>query len=474
MHEQRVYFGGAGTPSSNGGRQFWGSRIGNVYDMKNFDPDTDWDSDNSTPWSGTIAIGGNIKTMNSAKTLIFNCDDAEVVAYGTNGALGKLDFTFETGTSFGSSSAQATRVNNYVTFVEQNRSAIRDLVFDDTETRYKSSNLSFIADHLRDNDSIAQIEPFRFQDSAVLVVRTLYGLLLTVTLDRDYNVNAWTKFEMYSNGDGSLSDGYDRIVTIGHGPVTTTAYGKGAPLCPDTLWAIVERVVNSTTIYSLEYIGAMFDDELDVSDQPLESGSAPVGFNFPKYLDGGVLYKRLSSSTVQKVCRDETTGSGASGTTWGGLSEFPGETVHAFADGIYIGEISVNTSGETTLTTAATYLYLGYKYTMKVQPLPIEGPTQVGSSMNMHKQASEVLLRFYKTVGARYGIPEAHKTPEKLHDIEFREPSDNLSDPIPLKSVDKFVALPGGARRKYSIYLESTVPYPCNLLAMVYEAVIYD
>lgn len=454
-HEQRLYFGR--------GSKFWGSRIGNVFDMLNFSTDADFDADNSTPWAGELSQGGNIQTMSSAKSLVMLGDAGEVVALGTQGPLGKLDFSFDNSTSFGADPVQPVRVNNFLTFVQKGGYKIRDIIFSNDEQQYKASDLSFVADHLTTGSPIRQICPFEFQNSSMLLARTAKGELLSLSLDREYSVNGWAKHHI----GGALGSGEPKILALCPSEILAP-HEDSYDIKTKTVFAIMKITINSSTEYALVQMGEFYDPD----EGRALPANAPV---HPHYLDYGINYVWTGAASTEIILYTSDYGFVPVATTaWTGLTRFANETVHAFADGIYIGEITISGTGTVTLETAASWLYLGYKYKMRVQPLPIETGSQVQNAQGLQKRTNEVLLRFYKSVGCNYGIPEDSKTPEKLHAIEFRSPSDPLDEPVPLFTGDKYVSMPGGARRKYSVYIESSLPYPLNILAMSYDGMTYD
>jgi hypothetical protein len=206
-YQGRVIFGG----SSSYPDTVWGSRIGNVFDMMEVPfvqsaDFTGYAEDNSRPFTLTpnSAEASNIRALSSAKTLMIHTDRSEIVAYGTQMALGPNDATFESSTSFGASTPMPTRTNNFSVFVEKGGRKLRDITFNNDEGQYKSSDLSFLADHLTLDgvditespiDPIVEIVGVNFGTSLIFA-KTQHGRLLAVTLDRDYKINAWSQIKL--------------------------------------------------------------------------------------------------------------------------------------------------------------------------------------------------------------------------------------------------------------------------------------
>jgi hypothetical protein len=106
-------------------------------------------ADNSRPFTLTPNSGevSNIVAMSAQKTLLINTERNEINAYGSNGALGPLNVVFESTSSFGATAVQPVRINNFMTFVQANGFKVRDITFSFAEDQYKSTDLSFVADH---------------------------------------------------------------------------------------------------------------------------------------------------------------------------------------------------------------------------------------------------------------------------------------------------------------------------------------
>lgn len=456
-YQQRLYFGR--------GNEFWGSRIGNVFDMYNLGIDTtdyNFTDDNSTPWNGTLTTTKKgIQTMSAAKTLVLNCGDSETIMYG-QGALGKRDVNIEASTFYGAEAVKPVRVNNYLTFVQNGGRKLRDVIFNFDENQYKSNDLAFPAEHLTLGDPIRQIVAGELYGASMIFARTASGALLSATLDRDYQINAWAKHPI----GGDYQGGEPEVISLCVVPSQSAANTAGVTIKEDVVYALIRRTINAVDKVYMERIERFYDPD---DERALATGQPSHAF----YLDGSCMYARTTGGAAEAILGTTVSGTKQAGTTWTGLTRHSNETVSAFLDGVYIGEVTVSNTG--TLTTASgTWLYLGYKYKMQVQPTSLEFGAQIGSAQGIHKRANDVYARFYKSVGCKYGIPESRDTPEKLHVLEFRETEDLLNSPVPLKTWDMQLSMPGGYRRTLDVYFESEYPYPCNILALVYGGLTYD
>lgn len=460
--EQRLYFGR--------GNQFWGSRIGNVFDMYNLGIDTtdySFTEDNSVSWNGTLTTTKTgIKAMGSSKTLVFNCGDSETVMFGQT-ALGKRDVSIEASTFFGAEPVVPIRVNNYLTFVQAGGRRLRDIIFNFDENQYKSNDLMFPAEHLTLGDPIRQMVAGELCGASMVFARTASGKLLSLMLDRDYQINAWARHPLGGEYiDGSVT-GEPRVHALSMMKSQSITFTNETTGTEDVLYALVERTIGSETDFRLEVMERFYDpddERILATDQP----------SHPFYLDSSCVFVRHSDGVAEALVKTTYAATPTAGTAWTGLTRYAGATVRAFADGIEIGDVTVDGSGNLTLDTAATWLYLGYKYKMQLQPVPLEFGAQIGSAQGIHKRANELYARFYKSVGCKYGIAGDRDTVESTYEIEFREPADPLNEPVPLKTWDRPLKMPGGYRRTLNVYFESDFPYPCNVLSLVYGGLTYD
>ena len=425
-HQGRLIFGGnIGFPDT-----VWGSRIGNVFQMFENFLATGYADDNSRAFTLTPSSkeASNILALSSAKVLTINTDRSEIVAYGSNGALGPNDLNFDSSTSFGAERVQPVRVNNYLTFVQRGGRKLRDLIFSFDENQYKSSDLAFVADHLTNGEPIVEMAAAEI-GSSVLFSRTQLNNLLALTLDRDYQVNAWSEQIL----GGAYLQGTPQILCMCSVPKQENNL--------DGLFVLVKRTLNGASKVYLEKMGQFFDNDAIV----------PITGDIPVYLD----------SALRKI-------SPVAALVHTGFNHLAATVVTVVADGNFIGTKLVTTGGEITLDVPARDVLVGLPYVMIVQPSPVEQGVQIGNPQGITKRVVEFFIRFFNTVGCKYGrIGE-------LYDIEFRTSANPLNGPIPLFTGDKYLKFPPGYSRTFELAIYSDTPYPCNVLAIVLGGSAYD
>lgn len=462
-HQGRLIFGG----NRNKPDTIWGSRIGNVFDFEevpspNSTGPTGFASgaylnDNSRPFTLTPSTpeASNIYALSSSKSLVINTNKSDIVAYGSNGALGPNNVVFESSTSFGAEQVQPVRLNNYLTFVQRGGRKIRDVIFSFNEDQFKSSDLAFVAEHytIRDSDDFRDIDPYKelakTEDlNSILWCRTLTGRVYGVTLDRDYQINAWFRLELGKNSAYEpifYDNGYTPVVSICNFPENSNNYS--------TLYMLVIRQANSVNYLSLEVLqppwelGNTFDTDFDISAVP------PITERYPIYLD-----------CAQVINKPGATATTTFNTALPNLNPYRDTMVHVYADGNYKGEFAVadDATGTLTLSEAANTIIVGYQYDGIIKTTPIEQGGQAGVPQGRIKRIDEMVIKFVNTVGCKFGPSET-----ELEEIPFLEPDQDLDQGIRHFTGEKVVNFNGDYDRTAQVVIKQDQPYPCHVLAVI-------
>jgi hypothetical protein len=441
-YQGRLIFGG----NSSQPESIWGTRIGNVFDLMERpfeqDPDfTGYRNDNSRPFTLTPNTGasGNIRALSAAKSLTILTDRAEIVGFGVQGALGPNDVSFESSTSFGANSPMVARTNNYMVFVQRGGKKLRDVIFNFNEDQYKSNDLGFVADHLlfddesNQPDSIIEIIGSEI-DSSYLWAKTATGRLLCLTLDRDYQVTAWSQVVI---GGKSESKTYPLVKSVTAIPMEE---GSG-----DRVFVIVARNINGSNKIFLEYF-----------DTPYESKYIKdIAFNEPNF--------------VYVDCK-QTYFNNTEYTTVNTGTALIGETVQVVADGQYIGEKVIDGSGVIDLGVSAKHTVWGYKFPSEIRTLPIEIGAQIpGTPQGLVKRIDEISLKFFATRGCKYGTRDA-----ELLDIDFKNTNLAMDQYPEFFTGIKTLKVASNYERESQVILKTETPWPCNVLCIISKGVLYD
>lgn len=456
-HQGRLIFGGSSTAPDT----LWGSRISNYFDFQEVpSPNTTgstgfassaFTADNSRPFTLTpnSPEASAIVALSSSKTLTINTQKAEIVAYGSNGALGPVNVVMESSTSYGAAAVQPVRVNNYVTFVQATGRSIRDMVYNFDEDQFKSTDLAFVADHLFVDENTLTGTDFieelaKTEDtSSLLWTRTSLGKLRVVTLDRDYQVNAWARVNIGSSGEPDQDGNRDaRVISICGFPIANRKMG---------LHALVFRVVNGVGVMFLEAMQGVWE-----LPNPLS-----YGFN-------NSIERVYTDCTVIATKEDSLVWSTRIGSN--PYSPFRGSTVAVIANGNYIGDYPVANDDDGTLTLEREYghVMVGWKYSGRLVTSPIEQGGQTGVPMGRQKRINELVIRFFNSLGTSYGKEG------DMQEIAFRDPNTPMNAAVQYFTGDKVVPFPTGYDRKCQVVIEQNMPYPCHIVAVIPQGMTYD
>ncbi len=464
----RIIYGG--TP--NKPDTVWGSTISNYFWFQEVpSPHTTgpygfasgaYTADNSRSFALTpnSKEASNIQALSSAKTLTIHTDRSEIVAYGSNGALGPLNVVFESSTSYGASRVQPERVNNYLTFVQVGGRKIRDVIFNFNEDQYKSTDLSFVVDHFFKDarassgaglDSIEELTRTE-GESSILWARTSLGKLFAVTLNRDYEINAWSRITIA----GAPGTAEPKVRALTHFDVN----GSG-----DQLVLVVERVIDGAKTLVVEYMNPSWQLENIYNIAALGPFGSGVTAR-PVYLDC-------------QVNAHPPTGYSYPATSWqlgatGGIFDkyFKNTAVSVVADGSYLGEINIGSDTGVyafTLAEPAYEVQVGFKYKGRLVTMPIEQGGQTGVPMGRHKRVDELVVKFVNSLNCRVGHSE-----DTLEEIDFRDAGQPMNQPTDYFTGEKVVTFPAGYKRDLQVIVEQDKPYPLYISAVVPRGVTYD
>lgn len=511
----RTIFGG--TPRQTD--TIWGSRIGNYYDFEEVpSPHTTgtygyagaaYLADNSRPFELTSnsAEASNIQALCAAKTLMINTDRSEIVAYGSNGALGPNDVTFESSSSFGAESVQPIRVNNFMTFVERGGKSVRDLTFNFQEDQFRSSNLAFMVEnyfraqhfHEKEEAVIEELCSFKYgEGSTLLAARDRRGLLFSCTIDRDYQVNAWSRINIGVSPEqqdedvtarkGAVDNPEDyyapaRCMSICYVPGFTFSYESGgdsyySTVRPKVYIGVMRLRISSGTpswYFSIEELQDPWE-----RGQPRNSGEiseTTTGYDIvgsptmmPHYLDCAE-YAVPSDATTPLDGTVPTK-------TWKvnpygafGMTPMRGQTVSVYADTVYIGEVEIadDEAGTFEIPVEASNVVLGFKYKGRLVTMPIEQGGQIGQPKGRIKRIDEVVFDLYNTGAVAIGA-EGGETDE----IPIWDTSTALGDAAEYFTGLKVVEFLHGFDRRQCVVLEQNFPVPLHILSISARGATYE
>ena len=425
FHEDRLMFAGAtDTP-----QRIDGSNSG---DYENFAPTA---VDGTVTDSNAVGFTLNSNTVNAIQWM---APDERGLLVGTAGgewlvrpsslgeALSPTNISAKQSTAYGSANIAPAFAGRAALFVQRSGRKLRELRYFASDDGLEAPDLTLLSEHITESgikELARQAEP----QSLIWAVRN-DGTLACVTYERDMD---------------SLRVGWHRHVLGGVGdsagspPVVESAAVIPAPDgTRDELWLVVRRYVNGATVRYVEYLTALFTDDLAQEDA--------------YFVDGGLSYD------------------GAATTTFAGLDHLEGETLAVLADGAVHPDVTV-ASGSVTLNYAASVVHIGYAYESKGQTLRLEAGAQDGTALGKTRRMHRVALLLHRTLGMDIGMNFA-----QLDSIPFRTSADIDDAPPALFSGILSENVAGDYDTENQLCWQQQQPLPGTILAIMPQVVIQD
>lgn len=311
-----------------------------------------------------LASNGNF----SAGTL-----GGEYVAVGSIGP--SLDFSFNLKTGYGSGPINPITMSSEILHVTREGHKIRGFKYNESNGTYVSPNLTVTADHMRrigENIFSGYLSNYEFlqlawQPSAeILWAINSSNQLVGMRYSKENGNISWFR----ANFGGTV---------LGVWGVCCTPNQNGGE---DDVWVVIQRTVDSSTVWHLGRMGVSFEGEdMDPDDDTYEG-------DIPRFLDSYVLIDNTGTTLTDTVS---------------GLSHLEGETVKFIYRGEDLGDYTVS-SGSITLSAAAQLKVdtagigiVGLDYTSTFRGLDPEAGGDLGFSEGHIQAIYRVYMRVYKT-----------------------------------------------------------------------------
>jgi hypothetical protein len=428
FHEQRLTFARTYTEPQT----LWMSR---PNDYGNFSP-TELDSqvtdENAISYTLVSRQVNEVRWLESGPVLIVGTSGGEFQVKAASSIAAPLtpsNISVTPQSTIGATSrTTGKRVNGAVMFLDRAGRKLRHMQYNFELDAFVTKDLNILSDHIITNsDATTGLQiAFQQEPNQLMWVLREDGKLACLTYEPDQEVYAWTKHYL---GAGATAAIIEDMCVI------TSPTGD-----QDRLYFIVKRVINSATVYYLERLEDLFKptSSTDISGQP--------------FTDCALIY------------------SGASATTISGLTHLIGETVRVLADGIDVGSKVVNGSGQITLSTAATYVRVGYQADATMQTLRPEAPQPGGTSQGKIKRVHEVVVRVRDTRDFRIGADVNNLIEQKMRGVQ--DPIGNEAASTALFSGDVRCALEKSWTTDGQFIIIQTRPYNLHVISIMPDVTV--
>ncbi|CAN5191734.1 hypothetical protein BH10PSE6_BH10PSE6_16880 [soil metagenome] len=288
----------------------WGSVSGAFNNMSQSTPTRDSDAITRTLASRQV---NDVRHMVSLTQLIVLTGGAEwKISAGAGDVITPAQFVARPQSYNGCSDIRPIVVNDTLLYVPANRKKVRSLQYQWAADSWSGTDLSLLAAHLFEQNSIVDWAYARDPDSICWAVRD-DGVLLAFTFLTEQQLYAWSR-RTTTNG------AFESVCAIQEGdPSAPLGAGETA------VYFIVRRTINGQTRRFVERMHSRV------------FGTIAEAW----FLDAALQYD------------------GAAATTIGGLGHLAGEEVWALADGVVRGPLTISATGQVTLPAAAALVTIG-------------------------------------------------------------------------------------------------------------------
>lgn len=324
----------------------------------------------------------------------------------------------------GSNYVQGLKVGNVIMFVQKAGRKIRQLAYQFMTDVFNADEISILAEHITESG----IKEWDYQgeaDSIVWMTRN-DGTRVGFTYDQSQEVMAWHRHITGSD----TSDTYESLAIVPYNGSSLTW-----DVARDVVWFITKRTIGGATKRYVEY--TMPEVDSDVRNA--------------FYVDCGLMLN--SAMSVTSVS---------------GLSHLQGRRVSILVDGSPQADATV-TSSSVSISPAGFMVKVGLPFTSTLEILRPEGGSQDGTSQGKRKRIHDIMVRFYRTVGANVG-----SSSDSMDIVPFRTPADPMDTAVPMFSGDKVFPFEGGWDDNGYVRITQTQPLPMTVLAVAPRIEVND
>lgn len=326
FHENRLWFGGNfGNPA--------GLYASQTSDFTNFDVDAAEDTD-----AINVTVAGNqlheIRHLYSSRHLNIFTDTAEFyVRDSTTSGITPSNISIRRQTPFGISRVAPVNYDGAISFAQRNSNTIREFIYSDLTTAYEANSISLLSNHLIGTPTE-----------------------MTVSLGNSSRPETYL-YIVNSDGQLAIFHSLRAEKKQGWSLWTTSGSYKSIATIFDSTFVVVQRTINSATVYHLEKFSETDSNSLD------DAKSVTVG---------------------------------SPATTFSGFTHLSGQSVSVVSGNQYLGVFTVGTGGSagqiTIPDSGITTINAGLNYTPTLKTMPVEYQASDGQFNGDPKRINRVMV----------------------------------------------------------------------------------
>lgn len=401
-YQQRRVFGATASQPQN----LWMTKSGTESNMSYSIPTA---ADNRIAIRIAAREASAIVHLVPAAQLVMLTASVEWTVTSSGGAITPSTITVAPQSYNGSGPATPVVVGNLILYASARGGHIRELSYSWQAGSYISADISLLAPHLFDYNTINDMAFSRGPIPTLWAISST-GDLLGMTYVPEQKVAAW------HHHDTGINDSFESICVV-------TENNE------DMLYVVVNRTINGAQVRYVERLHTR---------------------NFPTlaqafFVDSGMTYSGAPTTTV-------------SGLTW-----LIGMTVNILADGAVSPSQIVDGTGTITLPAAASIITVGLPITAQIRTLPMASQTDSALGQGRPKSVNKAWLRVYRSSGIQAGPDLSTLTSYAQRTTEAYGSAPNLiSDEVAITLTPTW-------GRSGQIYVQQTDPLPLDIASIALE-----
>jgi len=406
FYEQRIVFGA----NQSRPQTLWFSKSGDFYDFGKATPDPlASDSIVLTLDSGTL---NKIRWMSSARNLLVGTLGDEWSIFG--GSYEPLSYKNPRAirhTNNGSQSLKPLMIGQVTIFLERFGTTVNQFVFDYNSDAYDVVDLSVLAPHLTEVNTITEWGYQQTPGGVIWCVRD-DGNMIALTFKREHKVTGWHRHDT-------------------QGKFMTMASVPGS--VQDDVWAVIERDISGVRKWYIEKMKPEFRGD-DLTEAYFCDSHISAEFE----------------EAVSEVS---------------GLAHLEGMKVTALADGAVVPD-QVVTQGKIQLQMPAKKIVVGLHYESIVEPTMGDVPMKDGTILGRIQRVTKLDIILVNSLGFEYGTIHSEDG-EFMEEEPFRKPGDLTGQSVPIFSGTKEVDFMEGYDEMTRVLVRQKQPLPLTVVGLV-------
>lgn len=372
----------------------------------------------------------NILWLAAAINLVIGTSSGEWVASAgsTSKAFGPDNLKVDNQSAWGSQDAIPTiRVGTSTLFIQRGGRRLREMLYFYDADSWQASDISILSEHLTQQGGGIVDCSFAPEPYSIWWGVRGDGLLVGCTYIKEQKVIGWHRHSL----GGTFQGGPAVVESVCSIPASDGSH--------DQVWLVVKRTIAGQTKRYIEYLEKPF-----IPSGPMDSEGM-------WYVDCGLKYNGTPTSEISN------------------LVHLSGETVDVIGDGTVQPRKTVDDAGEIQIETPASTVVAGLPYQSRLKTLPLESPSQKGSSFGAISRINTIEVQLLDSLGFKYG----HGSTTGLQMLTRADGMAMDNRPEFYTGI-KQLSLVGSYTRESSISIVQDLPYPCTILSLIFEAVIYE